>query len=123
MIPVWVIALLTVLGAVCLALPLHIGMTGVCLLLLAAVLLALVIKTFDTGARSEDLLGSYICAGIGGAFMAQIFVNVGMNLRLLPVIGVTLPFYSAGGSSVLMLYICVGLVLSVYMHNTKSLFG
>ena len=42
MIPVWVIALLTVLGAVCLALPLHIGMTGVCLLLLAAVLLALI---------------------------------------------------------------------------------
>ncbi len=41
MIPVWVIALLTVLGAVCLALPLHIGMTGICLLLLAAVLLAL----------------------------------------------------------------------------------
>ena len=50
-------------------------------------------------------------------------MNVGMNLRVLPVIGVTLPFYSAGGSSVLMLYICVGLVLSVYMHNTKKLFG
>ena len=49
--------------------------------------------------------------------------NVGMNLRLLPVIGVTLPFYSAGGSSVLMLYICVGLVLSVHMHNKKKLFG
>ena len=64
-----------------------------------------------------------LLVGIGGAFMAQIFVNVGMNLRLLPVIGVTLPFYSAGGSSVLMLYICVGLVLSVYMHNTKKLFG
>ncbi|MFQ6937657.1 MAG: hypothetical protein ACLRSV_03950 [Oscillospiraceae bacterium] len=41
MIPVWVIALLAALGAVCLALPLHIGMTGICLLLLAAVLLAL----------------------------------------------------------------------------------
>jgi len=75
------------------------------------------------GARSEYLLGSYICAGIGGALMAQIAVNVGMNLRVLPVIGVTLPFYSAGGSSVLMLYICVGLVLSVYSHNTKSLFS
>ena len=87
------------------------------------VLLAIIIKTFATGAHSEDMLGSFICAGIGGAFMAQIFVNVGMNLRLLPVIGVTLPFYSAGGSSVLMLYICVGLVLSVYMHNTKKLFG
>ena len=66
---------------------------------------------------------TFICAGIGGALMAQIAVNVGMNLRVLPVIGVTLPFYSAGGSSVLMLYICVGLVLSVYMHNTKKLFG
>ena len=98
-----------------------IGFVGLCIVL--GVLLALVIKTFATGARSEDLLGSYICAGIGGALMAQIAVNVGMNLRVLPVIGVTLPFYSAGGSSVLMLYICVGLVLSVYIHNTKSLFG
>ena len=97
------------------------GFVGCCVVL--GVLLALVIKTFATGARSEDLLGSYICAGIGGALMAQIAVNVGMNLRVLPVIGVTLPFYSAGGSSVLMLYICVGLVLSVYSHNTKSLFG
>ena len=97
------------------------GFVGLCIVLGA--LLALVIKTFSTGARSEDLLGSYICAGIGGALMAQIAVNVGMNLRVLPVIGVTLPFYSAGGSSVLMLYICVGLVLSVYMHNTKRLFG
>ena len=40
MIPVWLIAAIALLGAVCLALPLHIGMTGVCLLLLAAVLLA-----------------------------------------------------------------------------------
>ena len=97
------------------------GFVGCCVVL--GVLLAIIIKTFATGAGSEDMLGSFICAGIGGALMAQIFVNVGMNLRVLPVIGVTLPFYSAGGSSVLMLYICVGLVLSVYMHNTKKLFG
>ena len=97
------------------------GFVGCCVVL--GILFALVCKAFATGARSEDLLGSFICAGIGGALMAQIAVNVGMNLRVLPVIGVTLPFYSAGGSSVLMLYICVGLVLSVYMHNTKKLFG
>ena len=97
------------------------GFVGCCVVL--GILFALVCKTFATGARSEDMLGSFICAGIGGALMAQIAVNVGMNLRVLPVIGVTLPFYSAGGSSVLMLYICVGLVLSVYMHNTKKLFG
>ena len=59
------------------------GFVGCCVVL--GVLLALVIKTFSTGARSEDLLGSYICAGIGGALMAQIAVNVGMNLRVLPV--------------------------------------
>ena len=59
------------------------GFVGCCVVL--GVLLALVIKTFATGARSEDLLGSYICAGIGGALMAQIAVNVGMNLRVLPV--------------------------------------
>ena len=97
------------------------GFVGCCVVL--GVLFALVVKTFVTGARSEDLLGTFICAGIGGALMAQIAVNVGMNLRVLPVIGVTLPFYSAGGSSVMMLYMCVGLVLSVYIHNTKKLFG
>ena len=97
------------------------GFVGCCVVL--GVLFAIVVKTFLTGARSEDLLGTFIGAGIGGALMAQIAVNVGMNLRVLPVIGVTLPFYSAGGSSVMMLYICVGLVLSVYIHNTKKLFG
>ena len=45
-----------------------------------------------------------------------------MNLAVLPVIGVTLPFFSGGGTSALMMYLCVGLVLSVYMHNKKSLF-
>ena len=49
------------------------GFVGLCIVLGA--LLALVIKTFATGARSEDLLGSYICAGIGGALMAQIAVK------------------------------------------------
>ncbi len=97
------------------------GFVGCAIVL--GILFALVVKTFATGIRSEDLLGTYICAGIGGALLAQVTVNVGMNLWLLPVIGITLPFYSAGGSSVLMLYICVGLVLSVYMHNKKNLFS
>ena len=54
------------------------GFVGCCVVL--GVLFALVIKTFLTGARSEDLLGTFICAGIGGALLAQIAVNVGMNL-------------------------------------------
>ena len=47
-------------------------------------------------------------------------MNVGMNLRVLPVIGVTLPFFSAGGSSVVMMYLCVGIVLSVGMNTRRS---
>ncbi len=86
------------------------------------VLFCMVFRVLFTGVRSEDLLGTYICTGIAGAVLAQIFINVGMNLRVLPVIGITLPFYSAGGSSVTMLYISVGIVLSVYIHNKKSLF-
>ena len=53
----------------------------------------------------------------------QIIINLGMNLSLLPVIGVTLPFFSAGGTSALMMYLCVGLVMSVYMHNKQKLFS
>ena len=87
------------------------------------VLFGVVVRTLSTGIRSEDRLGSFICTGIAGAILAQILINVGMNLRVLPVIGITLPFYSAGGTSVLMMYICVGLILSVYMHNKKTLFG
>ena len=88
-----------------------------------AVLFALVFRTFSNGLRSNDLLGTYICAGVGGAMFAQIVVNLGMNLRVLPVIGITLPFYSAGMSSSIMMYISVGLVLSVFTHNKKTLFG
>ena len=52
----------------------------------------------------------------------QSMINIGMVVRLLPVIGITLPFFSAGGSSVAMLYLGIGLVLSVYLYNTKGLF-
>ena len=97
-----------------------IGFVG-CMVVLAA-LFAIAFKTLSTGLRSEDHTGSYICVGIFGALFFQLVINLGMNLQILPVIGVTLPFFSAGGSSVLMLYLSVGIVLSVYMHNKKTIF-
>ncbi len=97
------------------------GFIGCALVL--TVLFCIIFRTLRTGLRSEDLLGTYICTGVAAAMLAQIFVNVGMNIGVMPVIGITLPFYSAGGSSVAMLYISIGIVLSVYMHNQKSLFG
>ena len=73
MIPVWLIAAIALLGAVCLALPLHIGMTGVCLLLLAAVLLALRIL------RKKDApkVWSRILIALTAISMAVIFGAMG----------------------------------------------
>ncbi len=98
-----------------------IGFVG-CIIVLA-VLFGIAIRTLVIGLRSEDRIGTYICVGVFATMAWQIIINLGMNTILLPVIGVTLPFFSAGGSSVLMMYLCVGLVTSVYMHNKKRLFS
>ena len=97
-----------------------IGFIGCCVVL--GVLFAIVSRTLFTGLRSQDKLGTYICTGVFAAMAWQIVINLGMNLGILPVIGVTLPFFSGGGTSMLMLYLCVGIVLSVYLHNKKNLF-
>ena len=49
----------------------------------------------------------------------QVIINIGMCLQLLPVIGITLPFFSAGGSSNLCLYIAIGLIMSFYRYNQQ----
>jgi rod shape determining protein RodA len=50
---------------------------------------------------------------------AQVFFNIGMNLNLLPVIGLPLPFVSYGGSALLTLSVGLGLVQSVALHHRK----
>ncbi len=69
---------------------------------------------------SQDPMGKYICYGFFGMLAFQTIENVGMCLYLLPVVGITLPFFSAGGSSAACLYFGVGLVQSVYMHRYKK---
>lgn len=98
-----------------------VGFIG-CLVVLGLVM-GLALKTLHTARRSDDRLGFYICVGIFGMLMWQSVVNIGMCLSLLPVIGITLPLFSAGGTSVVTTYIAVGIVLSVYMHNKQRLFG
>ena len=72
---------------------------------------------------TNNLSGRLICVGFFGWLTAQITVNLGMCLSILPVIGITLPFFSAGGTSLSCLYIGVGLVLSVYMHrNSRTVY-
>ncbi len=61
--------------------------------------------------------GGLICVGVGGMFVVQILENIGMNLAMLPVVGITLPFLSCGGSSMLATFMMMGLVHSVYSHS------
>lgn len=85
-----------------------------------ALLCVICLRTLQTASQSADALGRQICVGIFAALFLQCLINLGMNLQVLPVIGVTLPFFSAGGSSVVMMYLCVGLVLSVRMGTRRT---
>ena len=66
--------------------------------------------------------GALICAGVAGLLLAQTLENIGMCLAMLPVVGITLPFMSYGGSSMLSLYVCLGLIMSISTHNKKYYF-
>src|SRR5699024_1226691 len=85
-----------------------------------ALLFAIMLRTLHTAAASADLLGRLLATGVFAALFWQCVINIGMNLQVLPVIGVTLPFFSAGGSIVLMVYLGVGLVLSVGLHARRA---
>ena len=61
----------------------------------------------------------YICVGIFAMLFAQIVINIGMCTSITPVIGVTLPFFSAGGTSLLCLFLGMALVHNVYMNRNS----
>ena len=93
------------------------GFVGCMLIIL--LLLFLLFRTLRVARKSQDCLGNSICFGFFGMIAAQALFNLGMCLNLLPVMGVTLPFFSAGGSSAACLYLGFGLVQNVYMHRTN----
>jgi rod shape determining protein RodA len=69
--------------------------------------------------RARDTFGRLVAAGVAALILFQTVINVGMNLGLLPVTGIPLPFVSYGGSSLLTLMVGVGLVESVAMRHKK----
>lgn len=82
------------------------------LLLLGAV----VFRVIYVGLKTPDYLSRLVCLGTGAALIFQICVNVGMCLGVAPVIGLTLPFISYGGSSIVSMYLAMGVVSSVHAH-------
>lgn len=86
-------------------------------LTIIALLFAIMLIIILNSQKATTNEGSLICAGAFAVIAAQTVLNLGMVLGLLPVIGVTLPFFSAGGSSLISTFICIGLVQSVRIHK------
>jgi rod shape determining protein RodA len=79
----------------------------------------ILLRTLRAAKRARDTFGRLICTGIAAWVFFQCAVNIGMNLNLLPVTGLPLPFVSYGGSSLLTTLAAMGLVQSVLLHHRK----
>ena len=84
---------------------------------LLALYLALLAVALGIGLNSSDLFGSLIVAGIMGMWLFQIIENIGMDLGLMPITGIPLPFMSYGSSFMITNFICVGLLLSIWSRR------
>jgi rod shape determining protein RodA len=67
--------------------------------------------------RARDRLGKLVAVGVVTLIFSHVFVNIGMNIRIMPVTGVPLPLLSYGGSSVLCSLIAVGLMQNIHIHR------
>jgi rod shape determining protein RodA len=77
----------------------------------------LIWRIWRTAQLARDDFGSLLCIGILGMFLFQIFENAGMTMGIMPITGITLPFMSYGGSSLLLGFAALGLVLNVHMRR------
>ena len=88
-------------------------------------LAVLIVRVMFIGLKARDNVGYLMCMGVAVMLTAQLIVNVGMELSLLPCIGITLPLFSSGGSSSLSIFLALGVVFSVYrfsMNQKETLF-
>ena len=96
----------------------ELGFVGCALILV--MMGVIVARCIWVGTRSPDYMRKLICFGAASALIFQVCVNVGMCLELAPVIGLTLPFVSYGGSSLVTLYAMLGLVSGVYARPNPT---
>lgn len=91
-----------------------------CMLLLV-ILFVIISRLLIDAKKAYENKGSYICYGVFGLIASQTIINIGMVLGIVPVIGITLPFFSSGGSSVMSMMIAIGLVQSVLNNQEKDM--
>ena len=88
-------------------------------LICVALLAVICIRILRIGAIAREKRGKLICVGMFAMLFSQIIINLGMCLSITPVIGVPLPFFSAGGTSLLCLFAGIGVIMSEYMHRNS----
>jgi len=81
-----------------------------------ALLVAIIIRCVQIGLKSNNPLGMLVCLGVAGMLITQTIMNIGMALGITPVIGITLPFFSYGGSSIVTSFAAMGLVSGIKMR-------
>ena len=89
-------------------------------MLIIGLLVLLIARIFYVSYRASTTFSSLLAVGVGGMFMFQVFMNIFMNIGLLPVMGLTLPFFSYGGTSVLTMYAALGIAAGVRMREKPS---
>ena len=89
----------------------ELGLVG-CVLVIV-LLAAIIIRVLLVAKRAETPFQSYVCVGMAAMLMFQTIINIGMCLFVVPVIGITLPFFSYGGSSIVTLFAAMGVVSSI----------
>ena len=96
----------------------ELGMVGclVVILLLAAIIL----RCVWVARRAGSPMFAYIAMGYAAMLLIQTGINIGMCLYVFPVVGLTLPFFSYGGSSIITLYACMGIVSGIKMRSLPS---
>ncbi len=96
----------------------ELGLIG-CLLIIGLLAL-LIMRLFYVSYRASTMFSALLAVGVGGMFLFQVFMNIFMNVGLLPVMGLTLPFFSYGGTSVLTMYAALGIAAGVRMREKPS---
>lgn len=91
-------------------------------LFLFTLLIILIIRVVNVAQVAKDDFGMYIAIGIGTMFLFQSLVNIGMNIGIMPVTGIPLPFVSYGGSAMLLNMASLGILQSIYLRHRKISF-
>ena len=93
----------------------ELGFVGATLAIL--ILVAIIIRVVIVGRRSGSMFHTCVCVGIASMLAFQMIINIGMCLFIMPVIGLTLPFFSYGGSSIVTLFAAMGFVSGIKMRT------